>query len=83
MSKYYIIDESCGLYEEERETEMSEEEFYDSLDYNYTVAEEYGDDLPDYDELVENFEKNETYEESINNFTYRKEEEKNKINKVE
>lgn len=73
-NKYYILDFcpmcSDGAFEGE---EVSEKEFFDSLKYNYSVAKEYGDDVPSLRKLIKDIKNSLNFEtDSINAFSYLK-----------
>ena len=65
-TRYYIIDAS------ETEEFQTVEDFFESMEYNYGIAVEYGDDIDDFDDIVNAFNENEEYSEEINGWVFAK-----------
>lgn len=64
----YIYDEEKDMYEfSEFKTK---EAFLDSLEYNYSVAEEYGDEIDSLKKIQKDFEKNKNWDIDLNGFQY-------------
>ena len=73
-AKYYILDFApmCSDYWMET-TEVTEEELIDSLMFNYEVAKENGDDVPELDKVIKELKENDDYEtDSFNAFGFLK-----------
>ena len=64
--RYYIIDAS------ETEEFQTVEDFFKSMEYNHGIAVEYGDDIDDFDDIVNAFNENEEYAEEINGWVFAK-----------
>ena len=71
MTKYYIYDTVANDGDIPYSEFKTEKDFYDSLEYNYDIAKEYGDEVEDtFEEVKKSFEENADYEDTYNAFTY-------------
>lgn len=69
-ARYFIHDLSDGAEDNIHEFK-SEEDFFDSLEYNYDVAKEYGDEVEEsFDEVREKFDSNKDFSGEYNDFEY-------------
>jgi len=70
MARYYYVDlEVNGTIEEYKD----EQEFFEGLEWNHSIAKEYGDEVRPYNVIKRAFEKHEDYEsEKINGSTFLK-----------
>lgn len=69
-ARYFIQDLSDDAQDDIHEFK-SEEDFFDSLEYNYDVAKEYGDEVEEsFDEVREKFDSNKDFYDEYNNFEY-------------
>lgn len=73
MVRYYFIDECIGWVPNRYQKFGKEEDFYDSLKFNYEYAESEGDEFKEtLDEVIEEFKRSEDHEYSCNGFRYLK-----------
>lgn len=69
-ARYFIQDLSDDAEDDIHEFK-SEEDFFDSLEYNYDVAKEYGDEVEEsFDEVREKFDSNKDFSADYNGFEY-------------
>ncbi len=67
--KYYIYDTNDPL-DLKSFYQLDKQEFYESLEYNYTVAKYYGDEIKPLTKIKEEFKSKQNIDEEINNFIY-------------
>lgn len=73
MERYFFIDESIGWFLNRYQKFEKEEDFYDSLKFDYECAKDERDEFDEtLDEIIEEFKRYENYEYSCNGFRYLK-----------
>lgn len=64
--RYYAIDAS------ETEEFQTIDDLFESMEYNYGIAVECGDNIDDFDDIANAFNENEEYSEEINGWVFAK-----------